>query len=71
MWLSGVPRGSVLASFLCHYVIVGKAFAENSRSTSLQRVALGRVVSLSSSYFLQLLLLLAITTIIKINVIGN
>ena len=30
-----------------------KAFAENSRSTSLQRVAARRVVSLSSSYFLQ------------------
>ena len=33
--------------------IVGKDFAENSRSTSLQRVAMRRVVSLSSCYFLQ------------------
>ena len=53
------------------YVIVGKAVAENSHSTSLQRVAARRVVSLSSDYFLQLLLLFAITTFIKINIIGN
>ena len=52
IWLSGVPQGSVLVSFLS-YVIVGKAIAENSRSTSLQRVAMRRVVSLSSGYFLQ------------------
>ena len=47
-----VPQGSILVSFM-FYVIVGKAFAENSRSTSLQRVAMRRVVSLSSGYFLQ------------------
>ena len=40
--LSGVPQGSILV-----------IFAENSRLTSLQRVALRRVVSLSSCYFLQ------------------
>ena len=34
-------------------LFMGKAFAENSSSTSLQRVALRRVVSLSSGYFLQ------------------
>ena len=34
-------------------IFVGKAFAENSSSTSLQRAALRRVVSLSSGYFLQ------------------
>ena len=33
-------------------LFVGKAFAENSSSTSLQRVAMRRVVSLSSGYFL-------------------
>ena len=54
-----VPWGSKLVAFM-FYVIVGKAFAENSSSTSLQRVALRRVVSLSSCYFLHLLLLLAI-----------
>ena len=32
---------------------MGKAVAENSSSTSLQRVAMRRVVSLSSGYFLQ------------------
>ena len=47
-----VPQGSILVSFT-FYVIVVKAFAENSRSTSLQRVALRRVVSLLSCYFLQ------------------
>ena len=34
-------------------LFVGKAFAENSSSTSLQRVAGRRVVSLSSGYFQQ------------------
>ena len=33
-----VPQGSIRVSFM-FYVIVGKAFAENSRSTSLQRAA--------------------------------
>ena len=32
---------------------IPRSFAQNSRSTSLQRVALRRVVSLSSCYFLQ------------------
>ena len=49
IWLRGVPQGSVFI----FYAIVGKAFAENSRSTNLQRVAVQRVVSLSSGYFLQ------------------
>ena len=35
------------------YIILGKAFAKSSRSTSLQRVAVRRVVSLLSCYFLQ------------------
>ena len=35
------------------FLFVGNAFAENSSSTSLQRVAARRVVSLSSGYFLQ------------------
>ena len=35
------------------YVILGKAFAEHSHSSSLQRVALCRVVSLLSCYSLQ------------------
>ena len=35
------------------YPFLEKAFAENSSSTSLQRVAARRVVSLSSGYFLQ------------------
>ena len=43
--------GSVLVSFLS-YGIVGKAQAESSRLTSLQHVALRRVVSLSSAYSL-------------------
>ena len=43
---------SILVYFM--FFIIGKAFAENSRSTSLQRVAARRVVSLSSCYFLLL-----------------
>ena len=35
IWLRGVPQGSILVSFM-FYVIAGKAFAENSPSTSLQ-----------------------------------
>jgi len=38
IWLRGVPQGSKLVSFM-FYVIVGKAFAENSRSTRLQQIA--------------------------------
>ena len=38
IWLSGVPQGSIV--YFLSYIIVGKAFfAENSRLTSLQRVA--------------------------------
>ena len=46
-----VPQGSIPVSFT-FYFIVGKDFAENSRSTSLQRVAMRRVVGLSSCCFL-------------------
>ena len=50
--LSGISQGSILVYFM-FYVIVRKAFAENSRLTSLQRFEARRVVSLSSCYFLQ------------------
>ena len=48
-WIQVPPSGLYTRVF---YVIVGEAL-ENSSSTSLQRVALRRVVSLSSGYFLQ------------------
>ena len=37
MWLNGVPLSSILVSFM-FCVIVRKAFAENSRSTSSDAV---------------------------------
>ena len=50
MWVTGVPQGLILVCLLFS-VIVGKAFAENSRSTSSQRDATQRVVRLSICYF--------------------
>ena len=58
--LSLVPQGSIL-EYILSYIIMFLAengrltivFAENSRLTSLQRVAARRVVSLSSCYFQQ------------------
>ena len=43
---------NIFNHFYPSILFVGEAFAENSSSTSLQRVAVRRVVSLSSGYFL-------------------